>query len=117
MTSHLSAVPTDFDAPATVARIVELAEQTERINAEIDELRRQLVQHLDLGTHQIAGVKVTVSAPSRRFNLDRALGMLNDEQKALVNAVDTKKVKSFLPPVLLEECMDPGVGGPVVRIS
>lgn len=119
-TSHLSVVDGDgFDAETVVARITELQEQAELIDIEIRKAKADLAANLDLGTHKVGDVKVTVSAPSRRFNVERAAAMLSDEQKAvcIVTALDSKKVKEQLPPVLLEQCMDPGTGNPIVRIS
>lgn len=82
-------------------------------------IKHDLAAALNVGSHVVAGVKVTVSPPARKFNLDRAAGFLTPEQTVLatVTMLDAKKVKSFLPPVLLDEAMDSGTGDPVVRIS
>lgn len=100
----------------TLRRYIKLLEQREAIDAEIHDIKTQLAT-LGTGTHTILGLKITVSEPSRRFNLDRALTYLNDEQKRLSLAPSPALVKQFLPPVLLEQSMDPGTGDPVVKVS
>lgn len=101
----------------TVQRITELQDHAAQIDDELRALKAELATLLPVGTHAAAGVKVTVSNPSRRFNLDRALTMLTPEQRTLAVGPDLRKVKAYLPPVLLEQCMDPGTGAIVVKIG
>lgn len=107
---------TEHDYEKTLRRYTELDEQRRQIEEEQRELKAELAT-LGLGSHNILGVKVTVTAPSRKFNLDRAITFLNDEQKKLAMAPDPAKVKQFLPPVLLEQSMDAGTGNPIVRVA
>jgi len=101
----------------TVQRITELQAHADEVNNEIRALKLELAQLLPVGSHATAGVKVTISNPSRRFNADRAWSMLTPEQQAVCVSPDPKKVKAQLPPALLDACMDPGAGAPVVKIG
>lgn len=104
----------------SVARYAALTESIEMLEAERREIKRQIAAGLGVGASvDVAGCKVTVSAPARRFNLETARGFLTPEQVALatVTSLDAGKVKTFLPPILLDQAMDAGKGDPVVRIS
>ena len=104
------------DAQELVERITTLQEQAEIIDLEIRGAKAQLAA-LGTGTHQVGHMRVTVSPPSRRFNIDTALTFISEEQRAMVLSPDAKKVKAFLPPVLLDQCMDEGTGNPIVKLS
>jgi hypothetical protein len=105
---------TDYDD--LVKRYVELEDQRASISIEMDSIKAQLVD-LGRGTHEVAGVKVTVSNPPRRFDLEAAWAVLSSEQQALAVSPDAKKVKEFLPPIVADSFMREGNGNPVVRIS
>lgn len=95
-----------------VKRYLELDDTVQQYIAEMNAIKTRL-RGLGEGPHEApCGVHVTVSHPNRSFNLTRAVDMLNDEQRNLARAdgYDAKKVKQFLPPALLEACMDPGSG-------
>lgn len=103
----------DFDTQ----RYMELDEFVSEAQSEMNAIKARF-RALGNGEHTApSGVQVSVSPPNRSFNLDRAVALLNDEQKALCKAdgFDPKKVKGMLPPVVLEVCMDPGKGD--MRVS
>jgi len=110
---------TDTNLDALVARYLELADTIEQLATEQAAIKEQL-RGLDVGKHVTSyGIAVTVSAPSRRFNPSAAKELLAPEVLELCKSdgYDAKKLKSFLSPVLLEQCMDAGSGDPVVRIA
>lgn len=99
-----------------VATYLEISEQMEQLGAQLAAVRHRLADR-GPGTHQTStGVKVTVSAPNRVFNAEKAWGMLTDEQRALCVSRDNSKIKSQLPPVLTEQCMEDGKGSPRVTV-
>lgn len=99
-----------------VTRYTELADQIAELTAELKTVRRRLAAHGE-GTHATAsGLVVTVRPPSRSFNTDRGWTMLTPEQQLLCVSPDPKKIKAQLPGALLDACMDPGKGDPVVTI-
>lgn len=100
-----------------VKRYLELDDMVQQYLSEMTAIKTRL-RDLGEGPHAApCGVQVTVSHPNRSFNLTRAVDMLNEEQRSLARAdgYDPKKVKQFLPPALLEACMDPGSGD--LRVS
>jgi len=102
---------------STAARITELQDHANQINDEIRSLKIELAALLPVGSHKTAGVTVTISSPSRRFNTDRAWSMLTPEQQAICVSPDPKKIKAQLPGTLVDACMDPGKGDPVIKIG
>lgn len=106
---------TDLDRDA--ALYLDLAERIEHLTAQRDAIKARLAG-LDPGSYPTqAGVTVTVSPPSRRFNIERAWMMLTAEQRNLCSSPDAKKVKAQLSEVLVDTCMDEGTGAKVVRIK
>lgn len=104
-----------FDADAR--RYLELADLAASISEEQAAIKARF-RTLGQGDHKApCGVAVSVTPPNRSFNLDKAVKMLNDDQRELAKAdgYDAKKVKHFLAPALLEVCMDPGTGD--LRVS
>jgi hypothetical protein len=100
-----------------VAAYLEITEQMEQLGAQLASVRHRLADR-GVGTHETSsGVKVTVSAPSRRFNADKAWGMLTAEQQALCVSPDAAKMKKQLAGVLVDECMEPGTGTPRVLVK
>lgn len=100
-----------------VSTYLDLTERIEQLEADRADVKARLAK-LDVGSYPTAsGVTVTVSLPSRRFNLGRAWTLLTEEQHSLCASPDPKKVKAQLPEVLLDECMDAGTGAKVVRIK
>jgi hypothetical protein len=107
----------EFDADAQ--RYMELAEFVAEVNDEMAAIKARF-RTLGDGAHKApSGVAVTVTPPNRSFNLDKAVGLLNDEQRALCKAdgYDPKKVKGMLPPVVLDVCMEPGTGDARVSVK
>lgn len=99
---------------------VDLDDRIKDLQAQQASIKGRMRDNLDLGKHDTdAGVTVTISAPSRRFNPVRAAELLTEEQREVCRAdgFDPKKLKAQLPPVLMETCMEAGTGDPVVRIS
>lgn len=108
MTTHLDTL---------VTRYLDLTEQIEQLTAARDNVKAAM-RDLGPGEHVAeSGNKVTVTAPSRRFNVDRAWTLLSPEQQALCVAPDARKIKAQLPQVLVEECMDAGKGDLQVRVA
>lgn len=102
-----------------VRRYLELDDTVQQYLSEMNAIKARL-RDLGDGQHEApCGVHVSVTLPNRSFNLARAVGMLNDEQRDLARAdgYDAKKVKNFLPPTLLEACMDAGSGDLRVAIK
>lgn len=100
-----------------ISDYVDIRARIERLTAQADNLKAQL-RDLGVGKHEgPGGVVVTVAPPARRFNLDRAITMLTPEQLAVCQGPVAAKVKGQLPPVLLEQCMDPGTGDLVVTVK
>jgi len=107
----------EFDADAQ--RYIELSEFVETAQSEMGAIKARF-RALGDGAHKApCGVAVTVTPPNRSFNLTKAVGLLNEEQRALCKAdgYDPKKVKGMLPPVVLEVCMDPGTGDARVSVK
>lgn len=102
-----------------VSDYLDVQEQIVQLNDRASNIKAQLVDLVGVGSEaQVGEVKVSVREPSRRFNLDKAVGMLTPEQVELATVAkpDPGKVKQFLPPVLLDQCMDAGTGAPVVTV-
>jgi hypothetical protein len=102
-----------------VKRYLELDDTVQQYLSEMNAIKARL-RDLGDGQHEApCGVHVSVTLPNRSFNLARAVDMLNDEQRDLARAdgYDAKKVKNFLPPTLLEACMDAGSGDLRVAIK
>ena len=99
-----------FDADAR--RYLELDDVVQSALSEINAIKARF-RGLGEGPHKApCGVQVAVTAPNRAFNLVKAVDFLNDEQRDLArsNGYDSKKVKYFLPPALLDLCMEAGTG-------
>lgn len=100
-----------------VATYLEITERMEELGAQLAAVRHRLADR-GVGTHETgAGIKVTVSAPNRTFNLEKAWSMLTDEQRSLCQSRDAAKVKKQLPGVLVDECMEAGTGTPRVVVK
>lgn len=109
--------PTTTPVDDLVAEYLDLADRIQVLTAQQDNLRARL-RDLGPGRHPTSsGLTVTVTPPSRRFNLDRAWEMLTVEQQTVCVAPDPRKVKAQLPPALTELCMEPGTGNPVVKVG
>jgi len=104
---------------ALVQRRIELDDIIAEAQIAKAAINAQIVEELGIGSHSVAGVTVTVKNPNRSFNLDRALTLLTDEQKALVmsTSADPAKVKQFLSPILLDAVMEPGTGNATVTVA
>lgn len=93
-----------------VAALLDLNDRIDDLESQRKAIRARLAQH-PVGTHETShGVTVTVAAPPRKFNRERGLAMLTEEQRELCYSLDEKKIKEQLPAVLLEQCMDEGAG-------
>lgn len=94
-----------------------LTEQIEQLTSQRDAIKARLAQR-GVGDHTTStGTVVSVTEPNRRFNLEKALGMLTEEQQTLCLSPDPAKVKKQLPPVLTESCMEPGTGALRVAVK
>lgn len=100
-----------------VVEYLDLQDQAARLADRLAGIKAQIGDQVGVDNSlDVNGVQVSVRAPSRSFNLARAVELLTEEQKQLCQSLDAKKVKAQLPPVLTEQCMDPGRGNPVVTI-
>lgn len=105
------------DLDHLVGRYLDLKDEAEQIAGQMDTIKDQL-RALGVGRHETnAGVTVTVQAPARRFNLDRAWALLTPEQQAVCVAPAAAKVKAQLAPVVAETCYDAGTGAPTVKVG
>lgn len=107
------------DLDHLVGRYLDLKHEAEEISSQMEHVKDQLRAH-GIGQHATtSGVTVTVQAPARRFNAKTAAGLLPAETLAQCGAddYDPKKLKSYLSPVLLEQCMDAGTGAPIVKVG
>lgn len=107
------------DLDTLVSRYLDLKTEAEEIASQMEHVKEQL-RTLGVGQHATAsGVTVTVQAPARRFNAKTAEQILPAEVLELCKAdgYDPKKLKNFLSPVLLDQCMDSGTGAPVVKVG
>lgn len=110
--------------PTPIRTVEQLVTELMEINDEIGQLgeraqsiRAQLVEQIGVGNEvDVNGVKASVRAPSRSFDLARAWEALTPEQQALAVDRSSKKVKAFLPPVVAETFMKPGKGSPTLVI-
>lgn len=103
---------TDVAFDNDTRRFLELSELQETVTSEMAAIKERF-RAMGVGEHAAAnGVTVTVTNPNRSLNLPKATNMLTEEQLALSkkDGYDPKKVRMFLPPALLELCMDPGTG-------
>ena len=106
-----------IDVDAEVARYLQLAEEIEARTGEQTAIKDRL-RSVGVGKHETSfGINVTVSPPSRSFDLARAWAALTPEQQELCTSPDAKKVKAQLPGVLIESLMVPGKGDPAVKIG
>jgi hypothetical protein len=100
-----------------VGRYLDLKHESEEIASQMEHVKDQL-RALGVGQHETAaGVTVTVQAPARRFNLDRAWSLLTPEQQAVCVAPAAAKVKAQLAPIIAESCYDAGTGAPTVKVG
>jgi hypothetical protein len=111
---------TPDDLNADVKTYLDLDDKVKDLQARQADIKARMRDNLAIGKHETdLGVHVTVSAPSRRFNLARAVDLLQPElrEQCKADGYDASKVKRFLPPALLDVAMDAGTGDPVVRIQ
>ncbi len=113
-----TATPADLPTlQAEVELYLHLADQISAMTEQQKEIKARIAATVPVGEKVAVGdVKVSVAPPSRRFNADRAFTMLTPEQQALCLGPVPVKIKANLPPVLLDACMDPGAGDPIVTI-
>lgn len=105
----------------------DIARDIARLDAEIKDLqdmqntlKNELRAAVDVGWKAYAddGTPFLTVQPNRRFNLERATALLDPQLLELCrpDGYDPKKVKQYLPPLLVDQCMEP-VGAPKVVMS
>lgn len=107
------------DLDHLVGRYLDLKHEAEEIASQMEHVKDQLREH-GVGEHTSdKGVTVVVSPPARRFNAATAAGLLPEQTLAQCGAegYDPKKLRSYLSPVLLEQCMDAGTGKTTVTVK
>lgn len=103
-----------------VGELVEVLERIEQLTERATHLKARLAEDIGVGNETTVGdLTIAVRGPSRRFNVDKAAALLTEEQRQVctVTSLDPKKVKAQLPPVLLDEAMEPGTGKPIVTVK
>lgn len=95
-----------------------LADQIAQLTAQQKQIKGRIAS-LGIGEIPCSVAHVVVREPNRTFNTTKAADLLTPEQLDLcrVETYDAKRMKEFLPPVLLDTCMDPGKGDPVVVVK
>lgn len=105
------------DLDRLASTFLELADQIAELQSQQDHIKAQL-RDLDVGKHTSpSGIPISIEAPRRSFNSERAWSMLNPDQQAVCMSPDARKVKAQLPAVLLDACMDEGTGQPIVKVG
>jgi hypothetical protein len=108
----------EFDVDAEVRAYLEVAEKIEHLTSKAAAIKARLRENLPHGkTDTSFGMTVTVSPPSRSFDLAKALTMLTPEQLAVCQSPDAKKVKGQLAGAVVEALMLPGKGDDSVAIK
>lgn len=119
----MTTTATTYDTTALerdVATYLDLDERIKDLQAQQGDIRARLRKNLPVGKHATGlGVVVTVSPPSRRFNLVKAVELLPEElrEECRADGYEAGKVKRFLSPALLDIAMEPGAGEAQVRIA
>lgn len=99
-----------------VAVVIDLQEQIEELQSQLVAAKGRIADR-GVGQYETTtGIKVTVSEPPRSFDVEKAWGLLTDEQRAVCQAPDSRKIRQQLPPVLAEQCMAAGNGKPRVTV-
>lgn len=113
--------PIELHSVERLARdLVDIQEEVAALNERAAHLKAQIAEKVGVGAIDLPnGVAVTVREPNRRFNAERAAQLLAPEVLELCKSegYDTKKLKSFLSPVLLEQVMEAGTGAPIVSVK
>lgn len=105
------------DLDQLASTFIELADKIAQLQAQQDHIKDQL-RDLGVGKHSSpSGIPITIQAPARYLNTERAWGMLTRQQQNACMSPDYKKARAQLPPVLLEQCMDEGTGKPIVKVG
>lgn len=98
---------------ADVRRLIDLEDRIALLQHAAGEIKERL-RLVGLGEHKAleGRVLIKVSPPLRRFNADKAAELLpetvRDQCKRIV--WDNAKIKSLLPPALVDQVMEPGSG-------
>lgn len=96
-----------------VKRYIDLDARRTELADECESIKTRIRDELNDGQHETpSGVTVTVSPPSRSFNIGAAINLLPVEalEQCRLDGYDPKKIKRFLAPALLDLCMDAGSG-------
>lgn len=104
------------DLTRDVELLLHVNDQIAELTAQAKEIKQRIAAQ-GVGTHQAGPVAVVVRPPNRTFNLERGWSMLSPEQQTVCLSPDAKKVKAQLPETLIDACMDPGKGDPVVSVK
>lgn len=105
------------DVDQLVDLYLDIKDKITQLTSQADTIKAQL-RGLGVGEHATtSGIKVVVREPNRYLNVERAWAMLTPDQQALCMSPDPRKVRSQLPSVLLEQCMDAGKGDPIVTVG
>lgn len=99
-----------------VLAVLELQEQIENLQGQLVVAKGRIADRGPGKYTTAAGIVASVTEPPRSFDLEKAWSLLTDEQRAVCQSPDGKKIREQLPPVLAEQCMAAGSGKPRVTI-
>lgn len=101
-----------------VEDLTDLQYQASVIESRMRDVKTQLVDRIGVGNSiDVNGVKVSVREPNRRFNAERAAELVTPEVLELAKEISPTKLRQFLAPVLLDQCMEAGTGAPIVSVK
>lgn len=108
---------TDIDSIGLVQRLAKLQAQSDEIAGEIESLKTELRDRLDIGDYTLDGRPAVRITQTRRLDVDKAAGMLPVELRELARSTsyDVRKLREYLAPAFIAECMVE-TGNPSVRV-
>lgn len=95
------------DTAELVTRLHAVTAEIAELTSIADDLKQLLRSRLHAGTYTMNGDDVIAIRPNRRFNIDAGVALLPEQLREACRAdgYDPKKVKEYLAPALLEQCM------------
>lgn len=119
MTEQTTTPDLDVDTANLVQRFAVLNAEISERASEAASIKAELRQRLSAGvSYSIGGQPAVRVVQARKFNLDKAVTLLpSDEARTacMATTFDAKRVKSMLPPVIVDLCMEPN-GDPRVEV-
>lgn len=96
----------DVDTARLVSHLADLNAKIAELTAEAEGMKAEL-RSLTAGDYTLDGRPALRIIPTRRFDVDKALGYVPEPLRAecYTTAADPKKVKQYLAPALADACM------------